>query len=114
MGDLRKFYSLAAVIFVGRSLIPRGGSDMAEAAALGKCTIFGPHTFNFNQTVDDLLKDNGAIQVKNEQELFEVIQKCLNEPDYALKIARNGQNVIRKNQGATKRTVEQIKLLLKK
>ncbi len=114
MGDLRKFYSLATVIFVGRSLVPLGGSDMAEAAALAKCTIFGPYTFNFNQTVNDLLKDNGAIQVKNEKELLEIIEKCLNEPDYAQKIARNGQNVIRKNQGATKKTVDRIKLLLKK
>ena len=114
MGDLRKFYSLATVIFVGRSLVPMGGSDMAEAAALGKCTIFGLHTFNFKQTVDDLLKDNGAIRVKNENELLEIIQKCLTEPDYAKQIARNGQNVIRKNQGATQRTIDQIKILLTK
>ena len=114
MGDLRKFYSLAAIIFVGRSLVPMGGSDMAEAAALGKCTIFGPHTFNFNQTVDDLLTDNGAIQIKNEQELLEVIQKCLEDSQLAKKIAQNGQNVIRKNQGATRKTVQLIKGLLKK
>jgi len=114
MGDLRKFYSLATVIFVGRSLVPMGGSDMAEAAALGKCTIFGLHTFNFKQTVDDLLKDNGAIRVKNENELLEIIQKCLTEPDYAKQIARHGQNVIRKNQGATQRTIDQIKILLTK
>jgi len=113
MGDLRKFYSLASIIFVGRSLVPMGGSDMAEAAALGKCTIFGPHTFNFNQTVEDLLRDSGAIQIQNEQQFFEAVQKCLNEQDYAEKIASSGQNVIRKNQGATKRTVEQIKMLLK-
>jgi 3-deoxy-D-manno-octulosonic-acid transferase len=113
MGDLRKFYSLATVIFVGRSLVPLGGSDMAEAAALAKCTIFGPYTFNFNQTVNDLIREQGAIQVKNEKELLEIIEKCLNEPDYAQKIARNGQNVIRKNQGATKKTVDRIKLLLK-
>ena len=35
-----------------------GGSDMMEAAALGKCTIFGPHAFNFKQAVEDLLKAN--------------------------------------------------------
>ncbi len=113
MGDLRKFYSLANLIFVGRSLVPMGGSDMAEAAALGKCTIFGPHTFNFNQTVDDLLKEQGAIQIKNEQELSATIEKCLSEPGYAKKIARNGQNVIRKNQGATQKTLEHISKILR-
>ena len=70
MGDLRKFYSLATVIFVGRSLVPMGGSDMMEAAALGKCTIFGPHAFNFKQAVDDLLKADGAILVKDANELL--------------------------------------------
>jgi 3-deoxy-D-manno-octulosonic-acid transferase len=108
MGDLRKFYSLASVVFVGRSLVPMGGSDMMEAAALGKCTIFGPHTFNFKQAVEDLLKNDGAIIVKDEQELLETIKKCLINPDFARRIAHNGREVIRKNQGATTRTLEQI------
>ncbi|MGB2809872.1 MAG: 3-deoxy-D-manno-octulosonic acid transferase [Sedimentisphaerales bacterium] len=108
MGDLRKFYSLAAIIFVGRSLVPMGGSDMMEAAALGKPTIFGPHAFNFRQAVDALLEDEGAVMVKDEQDLLQTIQKCLSEPDFAQKIAHNGQQVIKKNQGATKKTIEQI------
>jgi len=112
MGDLRKFYSLATVIFVGRSLVPMGGSDMMEAAALGKCTIFGPHAFNFTQAVDALLADNGAIMVNNKDELLATVQKCLLEPFYADKIARNGREVIRKNQGATKKTIDQIAKLL--
>ena len=112
MGDLRKFYSLATIIFVGRSLVPMGGSDMAEAAALGKCIIFGPHAFNFKQTVDALLAEDGAIMVKDEQELLETMQKCLSEPDFARQIARNGREVIRKNQGATAKTIEQIKIIL--
>jgi 3-deoxy-D-manno-octulosonic-acid transferase len=113
MGDLRKFYSLATVIFVGRSLVPMGGSDMMEAAALGKCTIFGPHAFNFKQTVEDLLKADGAILVKDADELFNTMTKCLTDTGYASKIAQNGQQIIRKNQGATARTVASISKLLK-
>ncbi|MCK4752719.1 MAG: 3-deoxy-D-manno-octulosonic acid transferase [Planctomycetes bacterium] len=112
MGDLRKFYSLSSIIFVGRSLVPMGGSDMMEAAALGKCTIFGPHAFNFKQTVDALLADKGAIMVKDEQDLLQVMQKCLTESDFAETIARNGQEVIRKNQGATQKTIEEIAKLI--
>ncbi|MHC4705714.1 MAG: 3-deoxy-D-manno-octulosonic acid transferase [Planctomycetota bacterium] len=112
MGDLRKFYSLATVIFVGRSLVPMGGSDMMEAAALGKCTVFGPHASNFKQTVDVLLDGDGAIMVKDEQDLLATIRKCLDEPDFARAIARNGREVIRKNQGATQKTLDQIAKLL--
>jgi 3-deoxy-D-manno-octulosonic-acid transferase len=108
MGDLRKFYSLATVIFVGRSLVHMGGSDMMEAAALGKCTIFGPHAFNFRHTVDALLADQGAIMVRDKQDLLNTMRKCLLEPDFAAQIAHKGQEVIRKNQGATAKTIEQI------
>jgi 3-deoxy-D-manno-octulosonic-acid transferase len=108
MGDLRKFYSLATVIFVGRSLVPMGGSDMMEAAALGKCIIFGPHASNFKQTVEVLLEGQGAIMVEGEQELLETMRKCLLEPDLARTIAQNGREIIRANQGATQKTIDQI------
>ena len=113
MGDLRKFYCLATVIFVGRSLVPMGGSDMMEAAALGKCTIFGPYAFNFKQAVDALLAGSGAIMVKDKEELLRTIRKCLSEPAFAQEIARNGREVIRKNQGATAGTIQQIAGFLK-
>ena len=113
MGDLRKFYSLATIIFVGRSLVPMGGSDMMEAAALGKCTMFGPHAFNFKQAVDALLAGGGAIMVKDGDELQGAMERCLLEPGFAQTIANNGREVIRKNQGATKKTIEQISKFLR-
>jgi 3-deoxy-D-manno-octulosonic-acid transferase len=112
MGDLRKFYSLATVVFVGRSLVPMGGSDMMESAAMGKTTIFGKYTFNFKQTVDALIDENGAIEVNDGGGLFAAVKKCLSEPQYAKLIADNGQKVIIKNQGATAKSVDAILKLL--
>ncbi|HEX41331.1 MAG TPA: 3-deoxy-D-manno-octulosonic acid transferase [Phycisphaerales bacterium] len=112
MGDLRKFYSLASVIFVGRSLVPMGGSDMMEAAALGRPTVFGPHATNFRQTVEALLAEDGAICVRNTEDLLAALRRCLGDPDYAAGIARNGRAVIRSNQGATRKTVDAIAALL--
>jgi 3-deoxy-D-manno-octulosonic-acid transferase len=112
MGDLRKFYSLATIIFTGRSLVPMGGSDMMEAAALGKCTIFGPHTFNFEQTVEELIKGQGAMRVNDADDLYETVKECLLEPDMAQRLAENGKDVIRQNQGATEFTVQEIAKLL--
>jgi 3-deoxy-D-manno-octulosonic-acid transferase len=113
MGDLRKFYSLATIVFVGRSLVPMGGSDMMEAAALKKCTIFGPYAFNFTQTVDALLDGEGAIMVKNRNELYEVMRKCLLDSAMSQRIANNGQEVIRKNQGATVASMNAIAKILR-
>jgi 3-deoxy-D-manno-octulosonic-acid transferase len=113
MGDLRKFYSLATVAFVGRSLVPVGGSDMMEVAALGKPTLFGPYTFNFTQTVEALLQGQGAIEVADQAQLLEAVKTCLEKPEYAQEIGLRGQAVIRANQGATAQTVGHILHLLK-
>jgi 3-deoxy-D-manno-octulosonic-acid transferase len=112
IGDLKKFYSLATVVFVGRSLTPMGGSDMMEPTALGKCTLFGPHTFNFRQTVEALLDGRGAIQVTDEADLFEKTLQCLINADFAERVGNNGKHVIRQNQGATQQTLTAIRDLL--
>jgi 3-deoxy-D-manno-octulosonic-acid transferase len=113
MGDLKKFYALSTVVFVGRSLVPMGGSDMMEPAGLGKCTLFGPHTFNFRQTVEVLLAGQGSIEVKDENELYAQTLHCLTDTAYAAQIAEKGQTIIRQNQGATNKTVDAIGRLLK-
>lgn len=112
MGDLKKFYAVAAVVFVGRSLVPMGGSDMMEPAGLGKCTLFGPHTFNFRQTVEVLLADKGALEVADANELYEVMLRCLTDSAYAQRLARSAQDIIRRNQGATLKTVDAVAALL--
>lgn len=112
MGDLKKFYALAAVVFVGRSLVAMGGSDMMEPTGLGKCTLFGPQTFNFKQTVEVLLKGEGAIEAADANALYEQISRCLTDTDFARRIAENGQNIIRQNQGATQTTVDVIRQIL--
>lgn len=112
MGDLRKFYCLAAVAFVGRSLVPMGGSDMMEVVALGKPTLFGPFTHNFRQTVKALLQGQGALEVQDVNSLVDAVQRCLSNPEFAAQLAANGREVIRANQGATERTLAQIKNVL--
>ena len=89
-----------------------GGSDMMESTAMGKCTIFGPYTFNFKQTVNALLTGNGAIEVKDGDLLLKTITKCLLDSNYAEKIAAAGQKVIIENQGATIKSSDAIVKLL--
>ncbi len=108
MGDLRKFYSLAAVIFVGRSLVPMGGSDMMEAAGLGKPVIVGPYTENFTETVELLQRGEGIAVVRNGNNLTEKVSELLENKELAITLGRRGRQVILDNQGATRRTVEAI------
>ncbi len=106
MGELRKFYSLSACSFVGRSLVPMGGSDMIEAAALAVPTIFGPHTFNFPQA--DALAGSGCARVANAAELTQKLRNWLGDPLSARQAGQAAQQYVISQQGATRRNVEMI------
>lgn len=106
IGELRKFYSLASVIFVGRSLVPMGGSDMIEAAALGKATAYGPHTFNFPQAQD--LARHGCVQVADAPALARQLEAWLADPAKARQAGQTAQQYVRRQQGASRRNVEMI------
>ncbi|OQA01234.1 MAG: 3-deoxy-D-manno-octulosonic acid transferase [Planctomycetes bacterium ADurb.Bin412] len=108
MGDLRKFYSLAAVIFVGRSLVPMGGSDMMEAAGLGKPVVVGPYTENFAETMDHLVQGGGIEVAADGGELTGKMTTLLSDKEFAAELGRRGRQVILDNQGATRKTVEAI------
>jgi 3-deoxy-D-manno-octulosonic-acid transferase len=106
MGELRKFYALAACVFVGRSLVPMGGSDMIESAAMGKPTAFGPHTFNFPQAEE--LARHGCRRVADATELETVLEAWLTDADAAEAAGRAAQAYVASQQGATRRNVEMI------
>ena len=112
MGELKAFYALADVVFVGRSLVPMGGSDMIEAAGLGKSTCFGPYTFNFPQA--EKLKTHGCVEVTDGAELVLQISIWLNDPQAAKLAGDKVQQYVRLQQGATRRNVELIAHLLKR
>lgn len=107
MGELRKFYALSDGCFVGRSLVPEGGSDMIEAAALGKCVAFGPHTFNFPQA--QFMVDAGAAcRVQSPKELTALIRQWLSDRAAAGQLGRAAQQYVAGQRGATHRNMELI------
>jgi 3-deoxy-D-manno-octulosonic-acid transferase len=107
MGELRKFYSLASVVFVGRTLVDLGprqhGSDMIEPAALAKPIIIGPWTHNFAEAMQRLREANAVVEVSDGSAMATTIQSWLEAPDDAREIGRRAQVVVQQNQGATAR-----------
>ena len=114
VGDLGKIYSLANYVFVGKSLVPSGGQNMMESAGLGKPVVFGPHTFNFKEEVDLLLKNNAAKMVETEEELFRTIEFFIKNPDAAKEMGLKAQKVVNEKRGATEKNIEIIGKILEK
>ncbi|MFO0974098.1 MAG: glycosyltransferase N-terminal domain-containing protein [Phycisphaerae bacterium] len=106
LGELRKFYSLATVVFVGRTLVPLGGSDVMEVAGLARPMLFGPHTENFADAVVRLLDADAAIRIDSADQLAPQISPLLTHPDRAAALGAAARAVVRQNVGATARTVD--------
>jgi 3-deoxy-D-manno-octulosonic-acid transferase len=109
VGDLLSFYNIADIVFVGGSLVKIGGHNILEPAALGKPVMFGPYMFNFRDIADLFLSEKAALLVHNQEELKTKIKYLLNNPSAAAEITQRAQELILKNQGATKKNVELIK-----
>lgn len=108
MGELRKFYALADVVFVGRSLVPLGGSDPMEVAALGRAMVMGPHTENFAVPVAALNSANAIRQVDGAAELPFVVGRLLARPHLADQLGERALEIVRQHQGGTQRVAERL------
>jgi 3-deoxy-D-manno-octulosonic-acid transferase len=112
MGELRKFYSLAEVVLVGRTLLDLGerqhGSDMIEPAALGTPVILGPWTANFTEVMNALRRGEGVKEVASGEELGRAVEGFICDPESGRAMGRRAQEVVRSNKGSTGRHVQVI------
>lgn len=112
VGELAGVYTIADVVFIGGSLIPHGGQNMAEPVALGTATLFGPHTHNFKATVRELKECGGAIEVQNAQQLETEIKRLMADPQARQKVGQAGRTRLLAGRGALQRHLKLIAELL--
>jgi 3-deoxy-D-manno-octulosonic-acid transferase len=80
-GELRDWYDLATIVFVGKSLVAHGGQNPAEPAARGKPVLFGPHMENFAAIASKLVSENAGVQVADAAQLHREVEYLLQNPD---------------------------------
>ncbi len=84
LGELSAVWGLADVAFVGGSLLPgRGGQNMLEPAAFGASVLFGTHTANFREVVEQLRGCGGARVVADAADLAAALLDDLDDPEAA-------------------------------
>ncbi|MBU1108326.1 MAG: hypothetical protein KKB51_16755 [Candidatus Riflebacteria bacterium] len=105
MGELRNFYSICALAFVGGSLIKRGGHNLMEPAAYAKPVITGPNTSNFRYEMMALNRARAVITVNNSHELRETISQWLNNPKEFVEFGLRARKVLDSMSGACHRTI---------
>ena len=101
IGLLPRFYASSLMSFVGGSLVPRGGHNLIEPAALGSPIITGPYTFNFEDIVQQFLDHQACIEVINEDELLAAIELFTADSKTAMQYAHRAKDVVERNKGST-------------
>lgn len=118
IGELASIYRFASVVFVGGSMVPRGGHNVLEAAAHAKPIVVGPYTDNFKAIISDFAQAGGLIQLRTEQlsnpaaALAESIVQILSDAGRAETMGSKARELLRRNRGATDCIVTAISSLL--
>jgi 3-deoxy-D-manno-octulosonic-acid transferase len=118
LGELAALYQFADIVFVGGSLVPKGGHNVLEPAFYARPIVVGPHTENFREITGEFLRRDAVIQLPPAEapELVETLsatfQRLLNDPAFAQRLGQNAQQTVALNRGATARTVAAVVELL--
>jgi len=112
IGDLAKFYSAADIVFIGGSLVRRGGHNILEPAFLNKPVLFGPHMFNFRDMAQEFLSNGAALQIMDKDGLTGAIKELLSDNSKVKALVKNAQLVISSNRGATDKNILLIRKLI--
>lgn len=112
MGVLFSLYSLAAAVFIGRSLSGHGGQNPIEPAVWGVPVLFGPRMENFRDIARSLLDAGGAIRVGDEANLVAALTDLLADPARRREMGEKARSAVESRRGATRRNLEALRELL--
>jgi 3-deoxy-D-manno-octulosonic-acid transferase len=108
IGELEEIYALADVVFVGGSLMSRGGQNVLEPAAQGKPVLHGPHMQNFAREVVLLSEAHASQCVADGEDLGRALASLLASPSERSRRGAAGREAVLKVKGATSRTIEAL------
>jgi 3-deoxy-D-manno-octulosonic-acid transferase len=105
-GELRNFYSVADLIFVGKSLTEHGGQNPIEPAMCGKAVVVGPHMENFPAVMPIFYEQNAVVQVQDAQGLGKALHHLLTHDAERIALGARAAKVVEGNRGMIQKTVD--------
>ncbi|MFH1369253.1 MAG: glycosyltransferase N-terminal domain-containing protein [Elusimicrobiota bacterium] len=108
-GELRQYYSICDIAYVGGSMVNSGGQNPIEPAASGKPVVFGVYMQNFSEEAHILEYARGALKVKDSFELLGAVDVLAADRKFRLKTGENAKIAVENQKGAVDKTIELIK-----
>ena len=113
MGELPLFYAAADVAFVGGTLVPIGGHNLLEAAALGRPVITGPYLFNTQDIANMFERLGASVTVNNAGQLGIAVADLFGDPQMSKDIGSRGLEIVRQNRGSLDRLLTLLEPLVR-
>jgi len=107
-GELQRWYGIATVVFVGKSLAAHGGQNPVEPILAGKPVVFGPHMENFATLAKTLVSNNAAMQVNDTDSLERIVGELLRDSESRQRLVKNAHAALSEHEGATARAAKLI------
>ncbi|MBN2542256.1 3-deoxy-D-manno-octulosonic acid transferase [bacterium] len=108
IGELCSFYAKADIAFVGGTLTNIGGHNPLEPAALGKPVLLGPYYWSTKDSVNILIRGEGAKIVRDENELTNRLIQMLSNEKMAAKMGQNARETVEKAQRIADEYINEI------
>ncbi len=108
-GELRGLMAGAKLVFMGGSLVAKGGHNILEPAALGRAVITGPHMENFHDECRVLLNGGGIVQVSSLKELSEAFNALLQDEVKRRQLGDNALLTLTQQADVAKRYLEALR-----
>ncbi|MGH8184021.1 MAG: lipid IV(A) 3-deoxy-D-manno-octulosonic acid transferase [Rhodanobacteraceae bacterium] len=105
MGVMMRYFAACDLAFVAGSLVPIGGHNVLEPAALSRPVVVGPYTFNFEEITHALIEAGGARRAASAAELGPVILELLRDPVELARMGAAAHAVCARERGAVRRTM---------
>ena len=109
IGELASVFKYASVVFMGGTLVARGGHNILEPAAFAKPIVFGPHMENFREIRSLFLEASAAVEVRDAGELVTAIDRLLSDIPAATALGERARRVVEQNTGATERVLAYLR-----
>jgi 3-deoxy-D-manno-octulosonic-acid transferase len=114
MGELKMLYAAADVAFIGGSMVPVGGHNLLEAAAVGVPVMFGPYMANFKEIAAGILSRKAALQCRSEDDIVNTIHSLYADSVQRTELANQAVAFLRENRGAIAAIAELIEAAMLK
>ncbi len=113
MGELPLLYGAGDVALVGGSLVPVGGHNLLEPAAVGLPVLVGKYVFECEEICHKLLAAQAAQQVSNAEQLAQAVKRYLQDALLRQQTGEQGRRFVEKNRGALERVLSIIYIYIK-